>query len=73
MSKHIKIIFWAAAACLVIVVVGALRSEAPPALTFSGFTNEGRVAVFILIRFQDETNSGRVPTWQDHVGLIHSS
>ena len=27
----------------------------------------------ILIRFQDETNSGRVPAWQDHVGSIHSS
>jgi prepilin-type N-terminal cleavage/methylation domain-containing protein len=27
----------------------------------------------ILIRFQDETNSGRVLAWQDHVRLIHSS
>ena len=26
----------------------------------------------ILIRFQDETNSGRVWAWQDHAGLIHS-
>jgi len=26
----------------------------------------------ILIRYQDETNSGRVSAWQDHVGLIHS-
>jgi hypothetical protein len=29
-------------------------------------------AAFILIRFQDETNSGRVSAWQDHVELIHS-
>jgi hypothetical protein len=27
----------------------------------------------ILIRFQDETNSGRVAAWQDHAGLIQSS
>ena len=27
----------------------------------------------ILIRFQDEANSGRVGAWQDHAGLIHSS
>jgi hypothetical protein len=27
----------------------------------------------ILIRFQDETNNGRVATWQDHVESIHSS
>ena len=27
----------------------------------------------ILIRFQDEPNSGRVGAWQDHAGLIHSS
>ena len=27
----------------------------------------------ILIRFQDETNSGSVLAWQDHVRLIHSS
>jgi CRISPR-associated protein Cas1 len=26
----------------------------------------------ILIRFQDEPNSGRVLAWQDHAGLIHS-
>ena len=26
----------------------------------------------ILIRFQDESNSGRVSAWQDHAGLIHS-
>jgi hypothetical protein len=26
----------------------------------------------ILIRFQDEPNSGRVSAWQDHAGLIHS-
>jgi hypothetical protein len=26
----------------------------------------------ILIRFQDETNCGRVSAWQDHVELIHS-
>ena len=30
-------------------------------------------AVLILIRFQDEANSGRVGAWQDHAGLIHSS
>ena len=28
--------------------------------------------VLILIRFQDEPNSGRVLAWQDHAGLIHS-
>ena len=28
--------------------------------------------VLILIRFQDEPNSGRVPAWQDHAGSIHS-
>src|ERR1019366_3075510 len=27
----------------------------------------------ILMRFQDEPNSGRVGAWQDHAGLIHSS
>jgi hypothetical protein len=31
------------------------------------------VAQLILIRFQDEPNSGRVGAWQDHAGLIHSS
>jgi hypothetical protein len=31
------------------------------------------VSVLILIRFQDETNSGRVAAWQDHAGLIQSS
>ena len=30
-------------------------------------------AGLILIRFQDETNSGSVLAWQDHVRLIHSS
>ena len=25
----------------------------------------------ILMRFQDEPNSGRVRAWQDHAGLIH--
>ena len=29
--------------------------------------------LLILIRFQDEPNSGRVGAWQDHAGLIHSS
>jgi hypothetical protein len=28
--------------------------------------------LLILIRFQDEPNSGRVLAWQDHAGLIHS-
>ena len=28
--------------------------------------------LLILIRFQDEPNSGRVSAWQDHAGLIHS-
>jgi hypothetical protein len=32
-----------------------------------------RVEEFILIRFQDETNSGRVSAWQDPAGLIHRS
>jgi hypothetical protein len=27
--------------------------------------------VLILIRFQDDPNSGRVSAWQDHAGLIH--
>jgi hypothetical protein len=27
----------------------------------------------ILIRFQDETNGGKVSAWQDHAGLIYSS
>ena len=27
----------------------------------------------ILVRFQDETNCGRVLAWHDHAGLIHSS
>jgi hypothetical protein len=26
----------------------------------------------ILMRFQDEPNSGKVTAWQDHAGLIHS-
>ena len=26
----------------------------------------------ILMRFQDEPNSGRVSAWQDHAELIHS-
>jgi hypothetical protein len=30
------------------------------------------VEALILIRFQDEPNSGRVGAWQDHAGLIHS-
>ena len=30
-------------------------------------------SLLILIRFQDETNSGSVLAWQDHVRLIHSS
>ena len=30
------------------------------------------LAMLILIRFQDEPNSGRVSAWQDHAGLIHS-
>ena len=25
----------------------------------------------ILMRFQDEPNSGKVSAWQDHAGLIH--
>lgn len=29
--------------------------------------------LLIPMRFQDETNSGRVSAWQDPVGLIHSS
>ena len=32
-----------------------------------------RPNLLILIRFQDEPNSGRVSAWQDHAGLIHSS
>jgi hypothetical protein len=31
------------------------------------------VHLLILIRFQDEPNSGRITAWQDPVGLIHSS
>src|ERR1035437_1388999 len=31
-----------------------------------------RLAGLILMRFQDEPNSGRVSAWQDHAGLIHS-
>jgi hypothetical protein len=31
-----------------------------------------RRKALILIRFQDEPNSGRVSAWQDHAGLIHS-
>ena len=30
-------------------------------------------SIFIIIRFQDEPNSGRIAGWQDHAGLIHSS
>ena len=29
--------------------------------------------LLILVRFQDETNCGRVLAWDDHAGLIHSS
>ena len=29
-------------------------------------------AGLILIRFQDETNFGRVSAWQDHAGLIQT-
>ena len=29
--------------------------------------------LLILIRCQNETNSGRVAAWRDHAGLIHSS
>jgi ligand-binding sensor domain-containing protein len=32
-------------------------------------TDDG--GLFILFRFQDETNSGKVSAWQDHVELIH--
>ena len=32
----------------------------------------GTTLALILIRFQDEPNSGRVSAWQDHAGLIHS-
>ena len=28
--------------------------------------------LLILMRFQDEPNSGKVTAWQDHAGLIHS-
>jgi hypothetical protein len=35
-------------------------------------TLEIQGASLILIRFQDETNCGRVSAWQDHVELIHS-
>jgi len=30
------------------------------------------VRLLILMRFQDEPNSGRFPAWQEHAGLIHS-
>ncbi len=35
-------------------------------------TTLGNGTDLILIRFQDEPNSGRVSAWQDHAGLIHS-
>ena len=37
-------------------------------------TSASRIAMerLILIRFQNEPNSGRVSAWQDHAGLIHS-
>ena len=39
----------------------------------SGTKSEGLAGMaLILIRFQDEPNSGRVAAWQDHAGLIHS-
>ena len=36
-------------------------------------TQIARELGLILIRFQDETNCGRVSAWQDHAGLIHRS
>jgi hypothetical protein len=30
------------------------------------------IRTLILMRFQDESNSGSVSAWQDHAGLIHS-
>ena len=32
-----------------------------------------RTSLLILVRFQDETNCGRVLAWHDHAGLIRSS
>ena len=32
-----------------------------------------RGPTLILVRFQDETNCGRVLAWHDHAGLIRSS
>ena len=37
-----------------------------------GADGAGASRALILIRFQDEPNSGRVLAWQDHAGLIHS-
>ena len=41
-------------------------------ICFERGTNGLLTTVLILIRFQDEPNSGRVSAWQDHAGLIHS-
>ena len=44
-----------------------------PGLSYAGIpVKESAADRLILIRFQDEPNSGRVSAWQDHAGLIHS-
>jgi hypothetical protein len=50
MSKRIKVILCATALCGVVAAVALLRTQPAPTLrlSFSGFTNQGRVAVFIL-------------------------
>jgi hypothetical protein len=55
------------------VAVRRLAAELTATETVFPCTELRLVFTLILIRFQDETNSGRVPAWQDHVGSIHSS
>ncbi len=58
---------------------GALKDAAGQAFynispfTLRDLTSRTKQQQLILIRFQDEPNSGRVVAWQDHVGLIQSS
>ena len=49
------------------IVVTILNDGVVEPAVFETFT-----VTLILIRFQDESNSGRVSAWRDHAGLIHS-
>ena len=63
----------AASTSTLTLIQGTLKLMAWQKAKMTMAVGAAMILAVILIRFQDETNSGSVLAWQDHVRLIHSS